>query len=82
MPVVTVLCRPHSLPERQALVAGITAAVVGAYSVEPGCVQVFVVEADDEHWARGGQLGGPPEGPEHGAASAAGPLGEFHPDPA
>lgn len=58
MPVVTVQCRPHSAEERRALVQGITAAVVDAYSVEPALVQVFVLEADDGHWGRGGVLAG------------------------
>jgi phenylpyruvate tautomerase PptA (4-oxalocrotonate tautomerase family) len=58
VPVITVQCRPHTEAERQVLVSGITAAVCEAYSVDPDQVQVFVFEADDGHWARGGRLGG------------------------
>ncbi|MGI8311747.1 tautomerase family protein [Saccharopolyspora hattusasensis] len=58
MPIVTVHSRPHTLAERTDLVARVTEAVVTAYGVSPDAVQVFLVEADDEHWARGGRLGG------------------------
>jgi 4-oxalocrotonate tautomerase len=56
MPIVTVQQSPRDLDKRRKLVAGITDAFVEAYGVSPDAVQVFIHDADHEHWAKGGKL--------------------------
>jgi 4-oxalocrotonate tautomerase len=56
MPTVTVQQSRRDLEAKRRLVDGITQAFVDAYGVQPDQVQVFILEIDDENWAKAGRL--------------------------
>ena len=56
MPTVTIQQSPRDLEPKRRLVEGITQAFVDAYGVGPEQVQIFILEVDDENWAKSGRL--------------------------
>lgn len=56
MPIVTVQQSPRDIELKRRLVAGITDAFVDAYALRAEQVQVFILEVDDENWAKAGVL--------------------------
>jgi 4-oxalocrotonate tautomerase len=56
VPTVTVQQSPRDLEMKRHLVEGITRAFVDAYGVRPEHVQIFILEVDDENWAKSGRL--------------------------
>ena len=56
MPTVTIHQSPRDLEPKRRLVERITRAFVDAYGVGPEQVQIFILEVDDENWAKSGRL--------------------------
>ena len=56
MPTVTIHQSARDLESKRDLVKGITRAFVDAYGVRPEHVQIFILEVDDENWAKSGRL--------------------------
>ncbi|MET1154700.1 tautomerase family protein [Arthrobacter sp.] len=58
MPIITVQCRPKSVEQRRQLSKDLTEVVARVFDVPLDAVQVFINEADDTHWAKGGVMAG------------------------
>ena len=56
VPIVTVQQSPRDIEVKRRLVAGITNAFVDAYALRAEQVQVFILEVNDENWAKAGTL--------------------------
>jgi 4-oxalocrotonate tautomerase len=56
MPIVTIQCRPKTVEQRRQLSKELTEVVVRVFEVPADAVQIFINEADDTHWAKGGVM--------------------------